>query len=233
MHPRIQLHKDSSNSLFNPTTYRRLIWRLLCLTHSKPQISYVVSILSQFLSAPTDEHMLADLHVLKYLKVRPCNGFFFSSSSTPKLKGFSNSDWGACLDIRRSTADFCLFLGTFLISWKNNKHLWFLDHQQRLSLEHQLKPHVRDNGSYTCYNIFTSIIFLLLRFTVAASQLFIQLQIWFFLRELSIINCHMVRDKVQERFLHFLSIASKDQVGDIMTKSLHVEPFNNLKESQE
>lgn len=69
-----------------------LIGRLLYLTHSKPNISYGVSKLSQFLRAPSDEHMLVGLYVLKYLNGSPGNGFLFSASSTLTLKVFSYFD---------------------------------------------------------------------------------------------------------------------------------------------
>ncbi|MCH91191.1 retrovirus-related Pol polyprotein from transposon TNT 1-94 [Trifolium medium] len=121
MQPQLQLHKTSGNAISNPTTYRKLIGRLLYLTHSRPEISYVVSKLSQFLDSPIDAHMLAGLHVLKYLKNNPGQGLFFSSSSSLNLKGYSDSDWGACPDTRRSTTGFCFFLGTSIISWKSKK----------------------------------------------------------------------------------------------------------------
>jgi hypothetical protein len=121
MQPQLQLHKTSGTPISDPTAYRRLIGRLLYLTHSRPEISYAVSKLSQFLDAPTDLHMLAGLHVLKFLKNHPGQGLFFSSSSSLTLKGYSDSDWGACPDTRRSTTGFCFFIGTSLVSWKSKK----------------------------------------------------------------------------------------------------------------
>lgn len=58
-------------SFSEPTSYRRLIGRLLYLTHSRPKIAYIVSKLSQFLDVATDKHMLAGLHVLRFLKHNP------------------------------------------------------------------------------------------------------------------------------------------------------------------
>ncbi|MCI05708.1 retrovirus-related Pol polyprotein from transposon TNT 1-94, partial [Trifolium medium] len=82
MQPQLQLHKTSGEPLTDPTTYRRLIGRLLYLTHSRHEISYAVSKLSQFLDSPTTEHMIARIHVLKFLKNNPSKGLFFSSSSS-------------------------------------------------------------------------------------------------------------------------------------------------------
>jgi len=74
MRPHLQLDKGYGELLSEPTTYRRLISRLLYLTHSRSEIAYAVSKLSQFLDAPTNEHMLAGLHVLKFLKNNPGQG---------------------------------------------------------------------------------------------------------------------------------------------------------------
>ncbi|XP_058751699.1 uncharacterized mitochondrial protein AtMg00810-like [Vicia villosa] len=110
----------AGETISNPTAYRRLIGRLLYLTHSRPDIAYTVSKLSQSLDAPTNEHMLAGLHTLRYLKQCPRQGLFFSADSPLYLKGFSDSDW-ACPDTIRSTTSFCFFLGNSLISWKSKK----------------------------------------------------------------------------------------------------------------
>ena len=83
---------NSGDLLPKPTTYRRLIGRRLYLTHSRPEISYAVSKLSQFLAAPRTDHMSAALHVLKFLKNNPGKGLFFSASSSLTLKEFSYSD---------------------------------------------------------------------------------------------------------------------------------------------
>jgi hypothetical protein len=121
MQPQLQLSKSQGELLTDPTTYRRLIGRLLYLTHTRPEIAYAVSKLSQFLDAATTTHMLVGLHVLKFLKNQHGQALFFISSSSLQLKGFSDFDWGACLDTRRSTSSICFFLGTSLVSWKSKK----------------------------------------------------------------------------------------------------------------
>jgi hypothetical protein len=42
------------------------------------------------------------------------------------------------------------------------------------------------------------------------------------------IDCHVIRDKVQQGIIHLLPISSKDQLADILTKSLHPGPFDSL-----
>lgn len=39
--------------------YQRLVGRLIYLSHTRPGIAYVVSVVSRFMHAPSDEHMNA------------------------------------------------------------------------------------------------------------------------------------------------------------------------------
>ncbi|XP_019422986.1 PREDICTED: uncharacterized protein LOC109332460 [Lupinus angustifolius] len=88
-----------------------------------PAISYAVDCLSQFRTTPTKPHQQAAFKILRYLKTSPTQGLFFPSNNTTVLKGYSNSDWGAFLDTRRSITSWCFFLGSALISWKSKKHI--------------------------------------------------------------------------------------------------------------
>ncbi|GAA0149363.1 transmembrane signal receptor [Lithospermum erythrorhizon] len=60
--------------------YRRVVGRLLYLAFTRPDISVVVQVLSQFIHAPRHDHWLAALRVVKYLKGSPGRGILLSSS---------------------------------------------------------------------------------------------------------------------------------------------------------
>ncbi|WJX43802.1 hypothetical protein P8452_30856 [Trifolium repens] len=230
MQPQLQLHKASGDLISNPTVYRRLIGRLLYLTHTRPDIAYTVSKLSQFLDSPTTDHMLAGLHVLKYLKQNPGQGLFYSSTSSLSLKGFSDSDWGACPDTRRSTTGICFFLGSSLISWKSKKQT--VVSRSSSEAEYRALAHATCEGQWLSYllqdlNISHSSPIIL--YCDNQSALHIAANPVFHERTKHIeIDCHIVRDKVQAGFIHLLPVLSKEQIADILTKPLHPGPFKML-----
>lgn len=64
----LHLSPDSSDILPNPAQYRRLVGRLLYLNLTRPDLTFVIRHLSQFLSQPRKPHLDAAFHVLRYLK---------------------------------------------------------------------------------------------------------------------------------------------------------------------
>lgn len=121
MDPNVKLQLDQGDLLQEPSVYRRLIGRLLYLTISRPDITFTVHKLSQFVAHPRSSHLSAAHHLLRYLKGSPGQGIFLPSSSNFQLRAFTDSDWASCPDSRKSTTGFCIFLGDSLVSWKAKK----------------------------------------------------------------------------------------------------------------
>lgn len=63
--------------------YMRLIGRLIYLTLSRPDITFAVNKLSQFMSQPSLTHLKAVHHLLHYLKGDPGQGLLFSTQKSP------------------------------------------------------------------------------------------------------------------------------------------------------
>ncbi|XP_058746532.1 uncharacterized mitochondrial protein AtMg00810-like [Vicia villosa] len=118
-----RLHQDDGSSFSDVTAYRRLVGRHLFLTTTRPDIAFATQQLSQFMSAPTESHYKVALRVLCYLKQSPARGIFLSQALDLQLSGFSDADWGGCVDTRRSISGYCFFIGQSLVSWKAKKQL--------------------------------------------------------------------------------------------------------------
>ncbi|XP_022883385.1 uncharacterized protein LOC111400191 [Olea europaea var. sylvestris] len=77
------------------------------------------------MSQPRMPHLKAVHHLLRYLKGNPEQGIFFSSHlhSNPiiPVRALSDADWGSCIDTRKSTTGFYIFVGNSMVSWKSKK----------------------------------------------------------------------------------------------------------------
>ncbi|GJX39143.1 ribonuclease H-like domain-containing protein [Tanacetum coccineum] len=62
---------ESDKFLKNIFEYQKLLGKLIYLTHTRPDISYVVHCLSQHMHAPLQSHLKVALRVIRYLKNSP------------------------------------------------------------------------------------------------------------------------------------------------------------------
>ncbi|PRQ35290.1 putative RNA-directed DNA polymerase [Rosa chinensis] len=81
--------------------YQRLVGRLIYLSHTRPDIAYAVSVVSQFMHCPSEEHMDVVFRILRYLKMAP--------------------DWAGDKTDRRSTSGYFTFVGGNLVTWRSKK----------------------------------------------------------------------------------------------------------------
>ncbi|XP_061359431.1 uncharacterized mitochondrial protein AtMg00810-like [Gastrolobium bilobum] len=103
--------------------YRRLIGKLVYLTITRPDLSYAVHTLSQFMQNPQQQHFDAVIRVLRYVKQNSGQGLFMSSGSSLSIRAFCDSDWASCPVTKRSTTDYFILLGDSPISWKTKKQV--------------------------------------------------------------------------------------------------------------
>lgn len=71
----VLLSDDSTSLLLDVTSYRRLIGRLIYLTLTRPDLSYSVHVLAQFMHTPREAHWHAALKIVKYIHGTCDQGF--------------------------------------------------------------------------------------------------------------------------------------------------------------
>jgi hypothetical protein len=112
----VQLHASDGDPLPGPTRYCHLVGSLVYLAVTRPDISYHVHILSQFVSAPTTVHYSHLLRVLRYLRGMITRRLFFPRSSSLQLQAYSDATWASDRMDRCSLSTYCVFLGGSLIA---------------------------------------------------------------------------------------------------------------------
>jgi histone deacetylase 1/2 len=103
------------------TNYRNIVGALQYLTLTRPNISFAVNKVCQFLHAPITTHWAAVKRILRNLQQSTRVGLKISKSPSLLVSAFSDADWAGRLDDRRSTGGFVVFLGTNLVSWSARK----------------------------------------------------------------------------------------------------------------
>jgi hypothetical protein len=92
MIPRLKLMPDQGEPFDKPDRYRRLVGKLLYLTLTRPDISFVVGVVSQFMVAPRQPHWDAALRIVRYLKKFPGQGILYNSHGHTDIEGYYDAD---------------------------------------------------------------------------------------------------------------------------------------------
>ncbi|XXG90668.1 hypothetical protein AAC387_Pa12g2382 [Persea americana] len=85
----VKISKDDGCLLEDPTLFRRLVWSLLYLTMTRPDISHAVHTVSQFVNNPHKPHLAAVYRFLRYLKGTQNRGLFYPSKTSLRLQAYA------------------------------------------------------------------------------------------------------------------------------------------------
>jgi histone deacetylase 1/2 len=103
------------------TEYRSIVGGLQYLTITRPDISFAVNRVCQYLHAPHDTHWSAVKRILRYIRLTVSHGLHLRPNSSGVLSAYSDVDWAGSPDDRRSTRGYDVFYGSNLIAWSARK----------------------------------------------------------------------------------------------------------------
>ncbi|RVW31085.1 Retrovirus-related Pol polyprotein from transposon RE1 [Vitis vinifera] len=82
----------TGGALRDPGRYRRLVGKLNYLTITRPDISFPVSVVSQFLQSPCDNHWDVVIRILRYIKGTPGQGMLYEDKGHTPIVGYTDAD---------------------------------------------------------------------------------------------------------------------------------------------
>lgn len=229
--PGTKLSKNNEETKVDATLYMKMVGSLMYLTATRPDLMYGVSLISRFMSCPTESHWLAAKRILRYLKGTTELGIFYKKGDNSNLVAYTDSDFAGDLDDRRSTSGFVFLLGSAAVSWSSKKQpivtlstteaeyvaaascacqcLWLKRVLEKLGHKEKRSTMIQcDNSS-----------------TIKLSKNSV-----FHGRSKHIdIKFHFLRDLVKDGVVELSYCNSQEQVADIMTKPIKLDQYLKLR----
>ena len=85
-----KLGKEEIGNVVDKGSYQRLVGKLIYLSHTRPNIAYAISIVSQFIHDPREKHLLVVHRILQYLKATPRRGLLFQKGGEFTLEVYTD-----------------------------------------------------------------------------------------------------------------------------------------------
>ncbi|KAL0370961.1 UNVERIFIED_CONTAM: Retrovirus-related Pol polyprotein from transposon RE2 [Sesamum angustifolium] len=108
------------NGIEEAKTYLQKHFVTKDLGRPRPDISFAVGLVSQFMDKPRSVHWEAAIRILKYIKTSPGRGLLFKQHGHVKIEAYSDADYAGSKD-RKSTSGYCTYVGGNLVTWRSKK----------------------------------------------------------------------------------------------------------------
>ena len=228
--PNHKLGEAKEEPVVDKRMYQRLVGRLIYLAHSRPDIAYSVSVISQFMHDPRESHLQAVYRVLHYLKGNPGKGILFKKNDNLTLEAYTDADYAGSVVDRISTTGYCIFLGGNLVTWRSKK--------QNVVARSSAESEFRAIAQGLCELLWLKIILDDLRvkweypmklYSDNKSAINIAHNPIQHDRTKHIeIDRHFIKEKLEEGLVCMSYVPSECQLADIFTKGLNSSGFQNF-----
>ncbi|SDA04027.1 BZ3500_MvSof-1268-A1-R1_C098g00540 [Microbotryum saponariae] len=104
--------------------YLQAIGSLLYISlGTRPDIAFAVSYLARFANNPGRRHWIAVKHILRYLRATYRDELVYACGETriTGVVGYSDANWGACVDTSVSTMGYVFYIAGSAVSWSSKR----------------------------------------------------------------------------------------------------------------
>jgi hypothetical protein len=210
--------------------YQRLVGRLIYLSHTRPDIAFAVSVVSQFMHDPKTQHMNAVLRIIRYLKGCPGRGLLYRPHGNLKVECYTDADWAGSLEDRKSTSGYCSFVGGNLVTWRSKK--------QSVVARSTAEAEFRAMAHGICEILWLKILLLELGlFQTRPMILYCDNKAALDIAHNPVqhsrtkhieIDRHFIKEKLDKREICMPFVRSSSQLADILTKGLGEKSFSSM-----
>ena len=95
----MKLNVEEGELLEDVTMYRHIVRSLIYMTITRPDLSYAIGLVSQFMQAPRKPHLDAARRILRYVKSTLQYGLFYETGCQIQVHGYTDTDWAAPIGV--------------------------------------------------------------------------------------------------------------------------------------
>lgn len=229
--PGFKIHKDEDGVQVDGTLYKQLVGSLMYLTATRPDVMYAVSLISRYMSKPSELHFATAKRVLRYLQGTASFGILYHKAGSREIVGFTDSDYVGCVEDRKSTSGYAFILSDAAVAWSSRK-------QPVVSLSTTEAEFIAA-AACTCQMIWMKRILKKIGYEGSSSPLIycdnsstIKLSknpVMHGKSKHIDVRFHFLRDLVNEGAVQLKFCSTHQQVADIFTKPLKLDTFLELR----
>ncbi|KAH7571430.1 hypothetical protein JRO89_XS04G0051400 [Xanthoceras sorbifolium] len=119
--PGFKIVKDEWGVKVDKTYFKQVICSLMYLTTTRPDLMFVVSLISRYMENPTELYLQVAKRVLRYLQGTTGFGIFYKKGGDDELVAYTDSDYAGDVENRKSTSGYGFLLSLGAISWSSKK----------------------------------------------------------------------------------------------------------------
>nr|KYP66580.1 Retrovirus-related Pol polyprotein from transposon TNT 1-94 [Cajanus cajan] len=119
--PGYKLCRDEEGIKVNETHFKQMVGSLMYITTTRPDLMFVVSLISRYMSQPTEMHAKVAKRILRYLKGTENYGILYKRGGIEELLAYTDSDYAGDLEDRKSTSGYVFIMSGGSVSWSSRK----------------------------------------------------------------------------------------------------------------